>query len=128
MNYLLDTLPFLWWISDSAKLPQQVCAAIQSPHNAIFLSISSVREIQIKSQIGRVDLPTAVLEIVMRQKQDNGIEVLPISLEHIVGLTRIPNYHGDPFDYVLISQAMIEDLTIITKDPLITQYPVKTWW
>ena len=128
MNYLLDTLTFLLWISDSAKLPAKVAEAIKSSENAVFLSISSVREMQVKSLIGKVDLPAPVVDIVTRQNQENGIEMLPISLAHIVALNRIPNYHGDPFDYLIISQAIVEDMTILTNDPLITQYPVKTWW
>ena len=128
MNYLLDTLPFLLWISNSAKLPPPVVEVIKNPQNSIYLSISSVREIQVKSQIGKVDLPLPVLEIVLRQNQQNGIEMLQISLAHMVALTKIPNYHGDPFDYLLISQALVEDLTILTNDARITQYPVKTWW
>ena len=128
MNYLLDTLPFLLWISNSAKLPPPVVEVIKNPQNSIYLSISSVREIQVKSQIGKVDLPLPVLEIVLRQNQENGIEMLQISLAHMVELTKIPNYHGDPFDYLLISQALVEDLTILTNDARITQYPVKTWW
>ncbi len=128
MKYILDTLTFLLWISNSAKLPPKVAEAIKSPGNAVFLSISSVREMQVKSLIGKVDLPAPVVDIVMRQSQENGIEMLPISLAHIVALNRIPNYHGDPFDYLIISQAIVEDMTILTNDPLITQYPVKTWW
>ena len=128
MRYILDTFTFLLWMSNSAKLPPKVVEAIKSPTNQIFLSIISVREMQVKSQIGRLDLPSPVLDIVTRQNRENGIEVMSISLSHISALTRLPNYHGDPFDYLLISQAMIEDLTIITNDPLITQYPVKTWW
>jgi PIN domain nuclease of toxin-antitoxin system len=128
MKYLLDTLTFLLWISDSAKLPSGVVGAIKSPENMIYLSISSVREMQVKTQVGRLDLPSPVLDIVTKQHKENGIEVLQISLEHITGLNHIPNYHGDPFDYLLISQARIEGITIITNDPLITQYPVKTWW
>ena len=102
--------------------------AIKSPNNSIFLSIISAREMQVKSQLGRLDLSAKVLELVMSQNKENGIEVLPISLTHLAALTQLPNYHGDPFDYLLISQALIEDMTIITNDPLITQYPVKTWW
>ena len=128
MKYLLDTLTFLLWISNSAKLPPMVAEAIKSSENAVFLSISSVREMQVKALIGKVDFPSPVLDIVMRQSQENGIEMLPISLAHIIALNRIPNYHGDPFDYLIISQAIVEDLTILTNDPLITQYPVKTWW
>ena len=128
MNYLLDTYTFLLWISNSGKLPPGVVEVIKNPENSIFLSISSVREIQVKSQIGKVDLPLPVLDIVLRQNQENGIEMLQISLAHMVALTKIPNYHGDPFDYLLISQALGEDLTILTNDTRITQYPVKTWW
>ena len=128
MNYLLDTLAFLWWISDSAKLSSKVVEAIKSPENSIYLSVSSVREMQVKSQIGRVDLPLPVLDIVMRQNLENGIELLPISLAHMVALTRIPTHHSDPFDYLLISQAIVEDLTLITRKPIIAKYPVKIMW
>lgn len=128
VKYLLDTLTFLWWISDSAKLPSRVVEVIKNPENSIFLSVSSVREMQVKSQIGRVDLPSTVLEIVTRQHEENGIELLPISLAHMVALTRIPNYHGDPFDFLLISQAIVEDLTLITRKSLIAKYPVKVMW
>ena len=128
VRYLLHTLTFLWWVSDSAKLPPQVTEAIKHPDNTIYLSISSVREMQVKSQLGRLDLPTSVLDIVTRQQQENRIELLPISLAHMVQLTRIPNHHGDPFDYLLISQAIVEDLTLITKKPILTKYPVKVMW
>ncbi len=128
MKYLLDTRTFLLWISNSVKLPRQVVEVIKQSDNAIFLSIASVREMQVKSQIGRLDLPTSVLDIVTRQSQENGIELLPISLAHMVALTRIPTHHGDPFDYLLISQALVEDLTIITQKPLIAKYPVKVMW
>jgi PIN domain nuclease of toxin-antitoxin system len=128
MKYLLDTVTFLWWISDTSKLSPKVVDVIKNPSNTIFLSIASVREMQVKSQIGRVDLLAPVLDIVTRQRQENGIEVLPISLDHIVALTRLPNYHGDPFDYLLITQAMVEDLVILTKDPLLVKYPIKTLW
>lgn len=128
MKYLLDTFPFLLWVSNSARLPPRVAEVIRDPKNSIYLSISSVREMQIKSQLGKLDLPMPVVDIALHQKNENGIEILPISLEHIIGLNRIPNYHGDPFDYLLISQAMIENLTILTKDPLLMQYPVKVMW
>jgi PIN domain nuclease of toxin-antitoxin system len=128
VKYLLDTLPFLRWISNAAKLPPAVVEVIKSPEHSIYLSIASVREIQVKSQIGKVDLPSPVLDIVLQQNQANGIEMLQISLAHMVQLTRIPTLHGDPFDYLLISQSIVEDMTIITNDSRITQYPIKTWW
>jgi len=128
VNYILHTLTFLWWISDSAKLPPQVVEVIKNPGNSIFLSVSSVREMQVKSQIGKLDLPTSVLDIVTRQSQQNGIELLPISLAHMVALTRIPTLHGDPFDNLIISQAIVENLTVITRNPLFAKYPVKVMW
>ncbi len=128
MRYLLDTHTFLSWISKAEKLPSGVAEAIRSPENSIYLSISSVREMQVKSQIGRVDLPLPVLDIVSRQNQENGIELLPISLAHMVALTRIPNYHGDPFDFLLIAQAIVEDLTLITRKSMLAKYPVKVMW
>ena len=128
MKYLLDTLTFLLWISDTSKLTSRVVEVINSPTNSIFLSISSVREIQVKSQLGRLDLPAPILDIITHQNQENGITILPISLEHIVAMTRLPIYHNDIFDHLLITQAMVESLVILTKDPLVTRYPVKTLW
>lgn len=128
MKYLFDTITFLWWISDSRQLPARVLDVIKAPTNTIYLSIASVREMQVKSQIGRVDLLAPVLDIVQREREENGIEVLPISLEHIIALTRLPNHHGDPFDYLLITQAITEDLVILTNDARIIKYPVKTLW
>jgi PIN domain nuclease of toxin-antitoxin system len=128
MNYILHTLTFLWWISDSTKLPPQVIETIKNPNNTIFLSVTSVREMQVKSQIGKLDLPTSVLDIVTRQTQENGIELLPVLLAHMVALTRMPTLHGDPFDNLMISQALVENLTIITRNPQIAKYPVKTLW
>jgi PIN domain nuclease of toxin-antitoxin system len=78
--------------------------------------------------LGRLDLPAPVLEIITRQNQENGIVMLPISLEHIVAMTRLPIYHNDVFDHLLITQAMVENLVILTKDPLLAKYPVKTLW
>jgi PIN domain nuclease of toxin-antitoxin system len=129
LKYLLDTRPFLLWDSDSRQLPEAVFAAIKSPENQIYVSLASMREIQIKSQLGFVDLPAELIEIFVRQQDENKITMLPIGLNLKLMLTKLPNLHHDPFDRLIIAQALADGMTIITNDPLITQYKdVVTYW
>ena len=128
MKYLLDTRTFLLWDADAKKLPRQVVELIQSPDNEIFVSLASMREIQIKSQIGMLDLPAPIMQIFQRQQDENCITLVPIGFNLTLMLTKLPNYHHDPFDRLIIAQALVDDMTIITDDPLIRQYDVKTCW
>jgi PIN domain nuclease of toxin-antitoxin system len=128
MKYLIDTRPFLLWDSDSSQLPQAVVAAIRSPENQIFVSLASMREIQIKSQLGMVDLPAPLIDIFVRQQDDNKITILSIGLNLTLMLTKLPNIHHDPFDRLIIAQALVDGMIIITNDPLIMQYDVETLW
>jgi PIN domain nuclease of toxin-antitoxin system len=128
MKYILDTRPFLLWDSDSGKLPKRVVDLIRSQESEIFVSLASMREIQIKSQLGMLDLPAPITQIFQRQQDENCITMLPIGFNLTLMLTKLPNHHHDPFDRLIIAQALADDMTIITNDPLITQYEVKTWW
>lgn len=127
MKLLLDTHTFLWLDSEPEKLSQHIQELCQDPKNTLLLSVVSIWEIQIKKQLGKLELRIPLSEIV-REQQENGIEILVIESAHILGLESLPNHHKDPFDRLLISQAVVEDAILISADPLIKQYPVKVEW
>ena len=128
MKYLLDSHTFLWWCSASSKLSPAVFDLIKNGDNAIYISLLSIREIQIKSQLGKVDLPMPIMDIFSRQNAEHNIELLAIELPHMKALTVLPNLHVDPFDRVLVAQAIAEDMTILTRNPSIAKYKVKVFW
>ena len=128
MKYLLDTAAFLWWVGDSSKLSTRVMNIMQQTENEVYFSLVCVREIQIKTQIGRLDLPAPVLDIIERQRTENNLQVLRINLDHMHALNVLPNHHPDPFDRMLIAQAIAEEMPIITNDAVIAKYPVQTIW
>ena len=96
--------------------------------NVLFLSLASIWELQIKAQIGRLELARPLVDIVREQQEVNQIQLLPIILEHIIALEDLPQHHQDPFDRMLIAQARHEDMPIITKDTKIAKYPVTILW
>ena len=128
MRYLLDSRIFLWWCAQSSRLSPTVFDLIKQGENAIYISLVSIREIQIKSQLGKVDLPLPIMDIFSQQNAEHNIQLLAIELPHMKALTILPNLHVDPFDRVLVAQAIAEDMTVLTNDPNITQYRVKTLW
>ncbi len=128
MRYLLDSHVFLWWCSQSSKLSPTVFDLIKHGDNSIYISLLSIREIQIKAQVGKVDLPLPIMDIFSRQHDDYNIELLAIELHHMKAMITLPNLSIDPFDRILVSQALAENMTMLTNDPNITQYPVKTLW
>ncbi|MBN2389213.1 MAG: type II toxin-antitoxin system VapC family toxin [Anaerolineae bacterium] len=128
MILLLDTHTFIWWDSDPAKLSPQVLALCQDRDNTVLLSVVSVWEMQIKSQLGRLTLHRSLTEIVTSQQQANGIQILPVTLTHVLALDTLPLQHKDPFDRLLISQANLEGATLLSKDAIFTDYAVKVIW
>jgi PIN domain nuclease of toxin-antitoxin system len=122
VRILLDTHAFLWWESNASLLSEAAFAACQSPDNVLLLSIASLWEIQIKSQLGKLMLTEPLKVKIQRQKEVNGLVVFPIEEEHIYTLNRLEAHHRDPFDRILIAQAIAEDTPIVTQDPLIVQY------
>lgn len=128
MRYLLDTHTFLWWNKQSTKLSVTVLNLFQDRSNTLLLSLASVWEIQIKIQLGKLSLPAPLVEIIEKQQQANQIELLPITLPHILALEHLPQHHRDPFDRLLIAQARVEGMSIISDDALFSQYPVQLIW
>jgi PIN domain nuclease of toxin-antitoxin system len=128
MKLLLDTHTFIWWSSEPEKLSLDVLAHLDDEDNELILSVVSVWEIQIKSQLGKLKLNVALGELVESQRQANGVQVLPVELEHVLALDALPALHKDPFDRLLIAQGQIEDAHIVSRDKIFTGYPVKVLW
>jgi PIN domain nuclease of toxin-antitoxin system len=128
VKVLLDTCTFLWIASGSPRVPADVRDLFQDPGNEVFLSTASAWEIALKHQTGRLPLPAPPDRFVPTQRDAHGIVALPIDEASALHLTRLPLIHRDPFDRVLVAQAIVHGLTILTPDPLVTQYPARTSW
>lgn len=120
MNLLVDTHVALWWLNDPSRLTEEVRAAIAGRGNRVLLSAASVWEAQIKAALGRLDLPAPLLD----SSESAGLEELPIRWFHALRAATLPPLHRDPFDRMLVAQAMEEDLVLVTRDPLVQQYSV----
>ncbi len=125
MNYLLDTHTFLWWVDDSRQLSDISREIIHNGSNRIFLSLASQWEIGIKASIGRLEFPMDQLEDTVEQ---NGFELLAMTTRHIIKSTGLPMHHRDPFDRMLIAQARLESLTLISRDAVFPDYDVALAW
>ena len=128
MKILLDTHAFLWWITDSPKLSARAGAVIRDGRNTLFLSAACGWEIAIKTQLGRLHLPQRPERFIPDQLARNGMESLPISITHALHVANLPALHRDPFDRMLVSQAQVERLPILTADPFIAHYRIETIW
>jgi PIN domain nuclease of toxin-antitoxin system len=127
MKVLLDTHAFLWFIDDDPQLSLAAKTLMESEVD-LLLSVASLWEIAIKVSIGKLDLPKSFDLFVPEQLQINEIEVLPIELLHLSVVASLPLYHRDPFDRLLISQSMVEELLIISTDKVFDQYGVNRSW
>ena len=127
MKGLLDTHTFMWWDSNASKLSAPAQAFLQNPANTVLLSVVSVWEILIKSQLGKLAL-RAPLRTILVQQQASGLKILPISLDHVLALEALPAVHKDPFDRLLIAQANVEGAVLLSADPVFARYPVKVLW
>lgn len=128
MTALLDTQAFLWFVLDDPQLSLTARQFIEDSSNRLYLSPASFWEIAIKISIGKYSLPIPFQTFVETQLRSNAISILPIELSHADLITKMPFHHRDPFDRLLISQALAEDLTIITSDALFDLYGVNRCW
>jgi len=128
MKALLDTHVFLWWITDAPQLPPHVRELIANGGNELFLSAASCWEIAIKARLGKITLPARPDVYIADQMAENAVQGLPIGASHAFQVFHLPLHHRDPFDRMLIAQAQLEHLPIITSDPLFSKYKVKTLW
>ncbi|MGD2087624.1 MAG: type II toxin-antitoxin system VapC family toxin [Candidatus Aminicenantes bacterium] len=128
MRGLIDTSTFLWFISGDSRLSHTAKTIISEIDNEIFLSIASLWEIAIKTSIGKLELSMSYEDLLSTQIEDNEIKLLQIEKNHLKDLVRLPFYHRDPFDRLIISQGIAENLPILTCDRLFNDYPIETLW
>ncbi len=128
MRCLLDTCTFLWILSGSPRLSQPALDLFTDPANDVYLSSVSTWEIGVKHALGRLPLPDAPPEFIPAMRAAHGIEPLSLDEESTLYVSRLPAYHQDPYDRMLVCQAMVQNLVILTPDEEIRQYPVKTSW
>lgn len=128
MRLLLDTATFLWIIDDAPELTPRARELFLDPGNEVYLSSVSAWEIAIKYGLGRLPLPEVPDRFVPTQRKQHGIDALPLDEEAALHLARLPLLHRDPFDRMLVCQAIVHHLVILTPDELITQYPIRTMW
>ncbi|MBK5968061.1 MULTISPECIES: type II toxin-antitoxin system VapC family toxin [Thiorhodovibrio] len=128
MRILLDTCAFLWLASDAPDLSQTARNVFQDVENEVFLSSLSAWEVMVKNRLGKLPLPEPAAQFIQRQRKDHLINTLPLDELSVCQLANLPDYHRDPFDRMLICQAIEHDFTIMTPDEAITDYPVATLW
>jgi PIN domain nuclease of toxin-antitoxin system len=128
MSFLLDTCAFLWVTIKPDKLSYVFLDCFGNPANTIFLSSVTAWEIGIKYNIGKLKLPTAPSLYIPEQREGHHITELELSNAYTFHLETLPLIHKDPFDRMLVCQAIQRSLTILTPDPLIRQYPIRTLW
>ena len=128
MRILLDTHVFLWWIVDDSRLSPRCIELIADGGNELLLSAASGWEIAIKAGLGRLVVPEPLDRFLSEQLFHNHIGALPIELRHALHVHSLPSLHRDPFDRLLIAQAQVEQLPILTADQHIAQYAVDVIW
>jgi PIN domain nuclease of toxin-antitoxin system len=120
MKLLLDTHALLWWLDDPTKLADTAQAAIREPENAVYVSAATAWEIAIKQALGKLDAPDNLREVLLACQ----FVPLPVTVEHAMGVRSLPLHHHDPFDRMLVAQAIVEGMTIVTRDASVLRYPV----
>lgn len=128
MRLLLDTHTFLWLVFQKHKLSSRAAMLCTDPSNTLLVSVVSLWEIVIKQQAGKLELQSPLAEVVEEQQRENRVQLLSVSLPHILQIEALPISHKDPFDRLLIAQAIVEEADFLTQDSLITAYPVKVIW
>lgn len=122
MRYLLDTHALLWWLDDDSRMGQATRSAISDPANTIFVSVVSLWELTVKARIGKLKVD---VDAVMAAPAQEGFTLLTVMIDHLATLRALPSHHGDPFDHLLIAQALAEDAMFISSDRVIGRYPVR---
>jgi PIN domain nuclease of toxin-antitoxin system len=128
MKLLLDTHVFLWLRNAPNKIPHKVMFTYENIHTDVFLSMASIWEMQIKSQLGKLTLEMPLNELIEQQCLNNGLQILAINPTHIYALRNLPAHHNDPFDRLILAQAQLENMTLASADSVFKQYPVDCIW
>ncbi len=122
MKLLLDTHLLLWAAGSPHRLSEDIRVLLDNPENEPMFSAASLWEVAIKSSLGRADFKVDA-RLLRRGLLDNGYTELPIISDHVVATESLPQFHQDPFDRILVAQATLEGITLLTGDPLVSQYP-----
>ncbi len=128
MKLLVDTCTFLWIASDSPHLSKTAAAAFLDQNNERYLSAASAWEISVKHAMGRLPLPVRPDIFVPRVREASGIVALAIDEESALHAGKLPGLHADPFDRMLVAQAIVHGMTVLTPDPEIERYGVRILW
>lgn len=128
MRLLLDTHAFLWFIGGDERLSDNAKEAIANLENDVFLSAASLWEIAVKINIGKLKLPRPFSELVPEQLMQNEINILHIELSHMTRYVDLPLHHRDPFDRLIIVQAQMEEMPLVSKDEVFGSYEVDLLW
>ena len=122
MSYLVDTQVLVWSMTDAKRVPVDVRSLLAASENGPYYSIASIWEVAIKYSLGKADF-TIDPHLLRRGLDSSGFHNLPITVDHAVAIGRLPQIHKDPFDRLLLAQAWVEGLTLLTADSLLAQYP-----
>jgi len=125
VRILIDTHIFLWWDTEPVQLSASARVLCADPANTLVLNTVSAWEMQIKQQIGKLSLRLPLAELIQSQQQTNGLQILPVTLPHVLALEQLPAHHKDPFDRLLIAQANAEGISLLSADPLFERYDVR---
>jgi PIN domain nuclease of toxin-antitoxin system len=128
MKILLDTHAFLWWITDVPQIPATARELISDGHNELYWSAASSWEVSIKYALGRLPLPDAPERFLPFELAQNRIESLPVIDAHAFQAGQLPRHHRDPFDRMLIAQAQVESLVLLSNNPQLRLYDVRVRW
>ena len=126
MSLLLDTHAFLWWVSDDARLTARARRAIAG--EPCVLSVVSCWEMAIKASLGKLEIPLPLDRFIADQLETNGFGLLPLGIEHAGAVAGLPFHHRDPFDRLLVTQALREEMSIVSADKVFRRYGVKRIW
>ena len=128
MKLLIDTHCWLWWFGDAAHLNRDAQQLIAEPENTVYLSSASSWEIAVKSSLGKLKLPESPERYVPARLASQGMLGLPIEHVHALRVFALPHHHRDPFDRLIVAQAQVEGLAVLTADPNIALYDVRAIW
>ena len=128
MRVLLDTHVFLWWVEGDRALPAKARAVLADKENECLISLVSAWELAIKAGLGKLRLTLPVKRYVVENVAANGFRMLDIQMAHVGRVETLDSHHRDPFDRLLIAQALEEKLPVVTADPVFRKYGVKRIW
>jgi PIN domain nuclease of toxin-antitoxin system len=128
VKLLLDTHAFIWWSDEPERLPDRVVEALRDPGNELMLSAISVLEMQLKLDTGKLDLAMPLPDLVRKHERENRLAVLPLRVSHVYAMHDLPRLHKDPFDRLLVAQAVVEEASLVSGDEDVGQYPVTVFW